>query len=266
MSNEACRVLIVEDEPDINNLLAEILAVYGLEAIQAFTGEDALRLVEKYRPEAILLDLMLPGMSGFSVCRRLKTARPTCGTAVVIVTALDQPSDRIEAYESGADDYVTKPFNPEGLAARVRAAVARCREAARPEPGRALEADLSASAEGLKALGAIGTALYLQTELSGREIEALRGALVKLAQEADAWAARHRGALVARVRLGLKVDRMRLEFGAADPTGEEFLAEHLDRDAIVPSELVDAGAIDTLAREGTTVVMEKALPPRGQGE
>jgi DNA-binding response OmpR family regulator len=261
MSDEAYRVLIVEDEPDINNLLAEILSVYGLEPIQAFTGEDALRLVEKYRPDAVLLDLMLPGMSGYSVCRRLKTARPTCGTAVVILTALDQPADRTEAYQSGADDYVTKPFSPEGMVARVRAAVERMRAAARPADHLAVEADLAATAAGLKGLSGLLAALYLQTDLAGRQIEALRSALVRLAQEADEWASRHRGALVARVRLDVGEGRMRLRFEPAEAAGEEFLAEHLDRDAVVPSELVDAGAIDGLARDGPAVVLEKALRP-----
>ncbi len=266
MTDETYRVLIVEDEPDINHLLAEVLEAYGLESIQAFTGEDALRLVRKHRPDAILLDLMLPGLSGYAVCHQLKQARETRETPVVILTALDRPGDRREALETGADEFLTKPFTPESLVSRVRASIERTQAAAEAGANVTMTFELGTKPPDLKAVNTLVTALYCRTGLATERTERLRGALVRLGDAAETWAAERDGAGPATVTFDLDGKRLRLVFEPTEAGGEAFLAEHLDPEAIVPSQLVDAGAIDQQVREGEAVVWEKAVPPAVEPE
>jgi len=125
------RVLVVEDEPDMNNLLADVLRAFDFQPVQAADGREALDRLGEQRPDAVILDLMLPGMSGYELCRRLKTSGETAPIPVLILTALDRETDRRTAYEAGADDYMTKPFAPETLIERLRACL---REARRARP------------------------------------------------------------------------------------------------------------------------------------
>ncbi len=260
MTEPSYRVLIVEDEPDINNLLAEILTAYGMEPIQVHTGEDALLTVRKDRPDAIILDLMLPGLSGYAVCRQLKTARATRGIPVVILTALDRLSDRREAYETGADEYVTKPFSPDTFMRRLQA----CIERVRAVEGRhhvSMTFELEASITGLKAVNTLVTALYCQTPLEEPQVEALRSGIIRLAAAAGTWAAAHGGAPPAHLTFDLEEGRLKLAFDPAGETGRAFLNTHLDPEAVIPAEFTDAGVIDRRTDEGETVVLEKLLPP-----
>jgi len=125
------RVLVVEDEPDMNNLLAEVLRAFGFEPVQAADGRQALDRLCEQPPDAVLLDLMLPGMSGYELCRRLKTSEETASIPVLILSALDRQPDRQAAFQAGADDYMTKPFAPETLIERLRECL---RERPRPMP------------------------------------------------------------------------------------------------------------------------------------
>ncbi|HOI55836.1 MAG TPA: response regulator, partial [Phycisphaerae bacterium] len=108
-------MLVVEDEPVMNELVSEILRFSGFDPIRAATGEQALDLCRETVPDAALLDIMLPGISGYEVCRRLKTSRRTNLVPVVMLTALDRRDDHIHGIRVGADQYVTKPFEPETL-------------------------------------------------------------------------------------------------------------------------------------------------------
>jgi DNA-binding response OmpR family regulator len=129
-------ILIVEDEQDLLELLRYNLAREGYPVHTASTGEDALKLVRNQRPGLVLLDLMLPGMDGLEVCRTLKSRDATAGIPVIMLTAKGEEADVVRGLELGADDYVTKPFSPKVLLARI-AAVLRRREAdADADPGR----------------------------------------------------------------------------------------------------------------------------------
>jgi DNA-binding response OmpR family regulator len=125
-------VLIVEDEPDIAEGLRYNLEREGLAVVVAETGEEGLAaaLDRKNPPVLILLDLMLPGMSGTELCRRLRREPQTRRTPVIILTARGSESERVAGLELGADDYVTKPFSVRELIARVRAVLRRSDEAA----------------------------------------------------------------------------------------------------------------------------------------
>jgi len=121
------RVLIVDDlRPNIKMLEAPLLAEY-FEVVSATTGREALTLCQDGKCDIVLLDVMMPGLDGFEVCRRLKADPRTLHLPVLIVTALDQPSDRLRGLEAGADDYLTKPFAPKELSARIRALLRRAR-------------------------------------------------------------------------------------------------------------------------------------------
>lgn len=118
-------VLVVEDEEDIQAIISYNLQKEGFNAVCVATGEEALQSVKSRLPDIIVLDLMLPGIDGLEVCRRLKGAAATRDVPVVIATAKGDEADIVKGLELGADDYVTKPFSPKVLVARVKAVLRR---------------------------------------------------------------------------------------------------------------------------------------------
>jgi two-component system phosphate regulon response regulator PhoB len=123
-------VLIVEDEAPLVTMLRYNLEREGFAVEAAADGEEALLRIAERPPDAILLDWMLPLVSGLEVCRRLRRAPATRAMPVIMLTAKGEEGDRIRGLDSGADDYVVKPFSPSELVARLRAVIRR----ARPEP------------------------------------------------------------------------------------------------------------------------------------
>ncbi|HEX5830686.1 MAG TPA: response regulator transcription factor [Gemmatimonadaceae bacterium] len=119
------RVLVVDDEPDIVALVAYHLAKAGYRVSTAGTGDDAVRLARQERPALVVLDLMLPGMSGFDVLEQLRADESTRQVAVLMLTARREEPDRIRGLTLGADDYLTKPFSPPELVLRVCAILRR---------------------------------------------------------------------------------------------------------------------------------------------
>ena len=123
MPGDAGTIVVVEDDPNIADLVDLYLRRDGFRVIQAATGEAGLTAVDRERPRMVLLDVGLPGeIDGFEVCRRLQTATRV---PVLMLTARDSEMDRVVGLELGADDYVTKPFSPRELVARVRAILRR---------------------------------------------------------------------------------------------------------------------------------------------
>jgi two-component system, OmpR family, alkaline phosphatase synthesis response regulator PhoP len=122
------RVLIADDNPQGVELLEAYLGDTGYEVATAFDGEETLQKVRDWRPELVLLDVMMPKLSGFEVCKRLKADPATRGVAVLMITALDQPSDVDRAVDAGTDDFLTKPINQTDLLRRVRALLASRRK------------------------------------------------------------------------------------------------------------------------------------------
>ena len=119
------RVLVVDDEPDIVALVAYHLAKAGYRVSTASSGTDALDAVRRERPALVVLDLMLPGMSGYEVLEQLRAAEATRDVAVLMLTARREEPDRIQGLSLGADDYLTKPFSPQELVLRVGAILRR---------------------------------------------------------------------------------------------------------------------------------------------
>jgi len=126
-------VLLVEDESDVVDLVRFNLNKAGFDTLIASTGPTGLDIARKRRPDVIILDVMLPGMDGFAVCRELKASEDTKAIPIIMLTAKGAASDRIGGLELGAEDYVTKPFSPRELVLRVKALLRRARSA--PDTG-----------------------------------------------------------------------------------------------------------------------------------
>ncbi len=122
------KILIVEDEKDIIKMLDYNLKKEGFRVIDARDGEDALDLALREHPDLILLDLMLPGMDGLEVCKALKKESKTSSIPIIMLTAKSQESDKVLGLGLGADDYITKPFSPRELIARIKAVLRRVNE------------------------------------------------------------------------------------------------------------------------------------------
>jgi DNA-binding response OmpR family regulator len=141
------RIVVVDDDPTVADVVGRYLVRDGHTVESVRDGQEALRLIAMHPPDLVVLDLMLPGIDGLEVCRRLRERWPI---PVVMLTALGDESDRLAGFEIGADDYVTKPFSPRELAMRVRSVLRRARGGLpdKPDQGvikdRELSVDLAA--------------------------------------------------------------------------------------------------------------------------
>lgn len=129
------RVLVVDDEPDITALVAYHLAKEGYQVSTASNGVEALAAAKRERPDLVVLDLMLPGASGYDVLADLRAGRETAQVGVILLTARREEEDRIRGLSLGADDYLTKPFSPKELTLRVQAVLRRMDSPSQPTPG-----------------------------------------------------------------------------------------------------------------------------------
>jgi len=136
------RILVVDDDLALSEMLGIVLRGEGLEVVHCADGSSAVAMFRETRPDVVLLDIMLPGIDGIEVCRRI---RAESGTPIVMLTARTDTVDVVVGLESGADDYVVKPFKPQELIARVRARLRRTDE---PEPERIEIGDLTIDVAG----------------------------------------------------------------------------------------------------------------------
>ena len=121
----SANILVVEDEPAIQELIAASLQHAGHQVLRAYDAEEAIRLVRETLPDIVLLDWMLPGMSGIQFARRLRSEERTRDLPIIMLTARSEEHDKIAGLEAGADDYLTKPFSPRELLARIKAVLRR---------------------------------------------------------------------------------------------------------------------------------------------
>jgi DNA-binding response OmpR family regulator len=119
------KIVVIEDEPDILEIIVYNLSKEGFEVSSALDGEEGLQLVKKEVPDLVLLDLMLPGLDGIEVCRKLKADSITHSVSIIMLTAKGEESDIVLGLGMGADDYVTKPFSPRELMARIKSVLRR---------------------------------------------------------------------------------------------------------------------------------------------
>src|SRR5262249_60082817 len=114
------KILVVDDMPVNVKLLADLLTVKGYAVVTASGGAEALEKIDKEQPGLVLLDVMMPGMSGYDVCRKIRQNTATAMLPVIMVTALDPTQERVKGIEAGADDFLSKPINQPELLARVK--------------------------------------------------------------------------------------------------------------------------------------------------
>jgi two-component system, OmpR family, alkaline phosphatase synthesis response regulator PhoP len=133
------RILVVEDDSDIRELIRYNLDQEGFIVEEAVDGVQALDRINRRSPDLVVLDLMLPGMSGLEICRKLRATRETAGIPILVATAKGAEVDRVLGLEMGADDYVVKPFSPRELTARVKALLRRAHLLTEPESAGAFE-------------------------------------------------------------------------------------------------------------------------------
>lgn len=123
------KILLVEDDASLIELVTYNLEKEGFDVVRTGDGEEALTLAEEEKPDLVILDWMIANLSGIEVCRRLRRAPATANLPIVMLTARGDEADRIRGLETGADDYMTKPFSPRELVARIRAVLRRLRPA-----------------------------------------------------------------------------------------------------------------------------------------
>jgi len=114
------RILVVEDHEENRRIIRDLLTSAGFEMIEALTGEDGVRLAAAERPDLILMDIQLPGLDGYEATRRIKANPALRPIPIIAVTSYALSGDEVKAREAGCDDYVTKPFSPRALLAKVR--------------------------------------------------------------------------------------------------------------------------------------------------
>ncbi|MGA8635533.1 MAG: response regulator, partial [Candidatus Dormiibacterota bacterium] len=119
------KILVVDDADDVRQLARSSLAAVGFEIREAATGEDAVTMARHFGPDCLVLDVNLPGISGFDVCRIMRDDPANYGMTIVILTGDVAPSEKIMAFSLGADDYMVKPFSPRDLVSRVTSAIRR---------------------------------------------------------------------------------------------------------------------------------------------
>jgi DNA-binding response OmpR family regulator len=191
------KALIVEDEPEANDLLAMLVQLRGYQTDSAYTGEEALEKVERTRPDLVFLDLMLPDINGYDVCRHLKSCRETSGIPVVMVTARLASENRLQGFRVGATDYVPKPYTPDQIfAAMAQAEAWKARLAEGPLEG-TIPLDARSDVAHLREISRLWSLLLERTPLSVEAARGLDQILVDLATRAVEWGVRTGHGLVA---------------------------------------------------------------------
>jgi CheY-like chemotaxis protein len=204
--------LIVEDEPEANKLLSLLLQLQGYRTESAYNGAEALEKVRTSPPDVVFLDLMLPDIDGYDICRQLKAPSPGLAIPVIIVTARLAAENRIESFAAGADDYVPKPYTPDQIFEALDQASAWKEKIDEPEVEGWVPLDGRDDGETLRALSALRNLLSVRTSLVRQEIDLISKAIHSTWASAHQWARRRqrgRGAALAysltRARLTLTI-------------------------------------------------------------
>jgi DNA-binding response OmpR family regulator len=204
--------LIVEDEPEANKLLAMLVRLQGYDTDSAFTGSEALAKIEHDPPDIVFLDLMLPDINGYEVCRSLKTQKSTALIPVVMVTARCALENRIESYSHGAGHYVPKPYTPD----QIFQAMAEADDWSRNLGRRASEGEVRLGSgedgETVRQLAQLRCLLLAGTTLDAESFNGLTETLQQLGASADEWGRKHGMSQVAILSYRNEGTRLALTF------------------------------------------------------
>ena len=200
--------LIVEDEPEANKLLSMLVQLQGYATESAFTGCEALEKVRNRPPDVVFLDLMLPDLDGYEVCRALKSSGTTSQVPIVIVTARVAAENRIESFHAGADDYVAKPYTPDQIFAALVQSDLRARESTLSLIEGEVVLDGRDDGETLRQLARLRALLLVQSGLRPEAIESISAAIKAIWLSVDGWARRSGLDRVATLAYALSLDNL----------------------------------------------------------
>ncbi len=203
-------VLIVDDERDVNDILASLVRAHDFEAIQRFEGADVLEDVRKYHPDVILLDLMLPDRDGFEICEQLKRTRETNLIPVIMVTSLNDPTNRLSGVRVGANGYLTKPFTPHQLFDAIQSALAWRDEHATKGTTGEINFDVRSELAYLQQTNDMLSDLYRHTPLSDRQIKDLKQVVMEMGGNAIEWGHRKNAELTVRITYRIDPEKVTL--------------------------------------------------------
>jgi DNA-binding response OmpR family regulator len=192
-------VLIVDDERDTNDILASLVQARGYESVQLFEGQHVLDAVRRYQPEAVLLDVMLPDVDGYTLCEQLKRNRDTNLTPILMVTALSDANHRAQGVRVGANAYVTKPFIPDQLFRAIDEALAWRHQHATHGTTGEIQFDIRSELAYLHQVNDLLTDLFTHTPLTERQIRELRQAVMEMGGNAIEWGHRKNADLPLRI-------------------------------------------------------------------
>jgi len=202
--------LIVEDEPEANKLLSLLVQLQGYRTESAYTGAEALEKVGSCSPDVVFLDLMLPDIDGYDICRQLKTPGAGSAIPVIIVTARLAAENRIESFAAGADDYVPKPYTPDQIFEALDQTSAWKAKIDEPEVEGRVPLDGRDDGETLRSLAALRSLLSARTSLGADEIDLIGKAIHLIWASANHWSRRRKVDRVAALAYSLTCDRLTL--------------------------------------------------------
>jgi CheY-like chemotaxis protein len=248
--------LIVEDEPEANKLLSLLLQLRGYLTESAFSGAEALEKLSVLAPDVVLLDLMLPDVDGYDICRQIKSKGPGLAIPVIIVTARLATENRIASFAAGADDYVAKPYTPDQIFDALDQAAAWKPRIDTPTVLDRVALDRRDDGETLRALSQFRSLLAARSALSPPEIDRINDVIHSLWASAHEWSRRHQVDRVADLEYSLT--RTRLSLTIHDEGGWLSRASEV-RDAL--SRTIDGKVFDeiTVNDDGSTLTIHKLL-------
>ncbi|HWE36578.1 MAG TPA: response regulator [Isosphaeraceae bacterium] len=204
------RALVVEDDKDHAELTARLVRSSGLEPVVAATGAEALRRAAAEAPALIILDLMLPDLDGFDVCRALRADPRTLATPIVMLTGLDADESRRRGFRVGANAYLTKPVQAQALREAIASARAWPDELRRAGVRGEVQVELLSATTFLQEVNDFLATLYPATPLTAEQATQLRQAVMEIGQNAIEWGHRHDLALLVRVHCRIFDDRVEI--------------------------------------------------------
>jgi CheY-like chemotaxis protein len=237
--------LIVEDEPEANKLLAMLLQLRGYQTVSAYRGAEALEKIREHAPDVVFLDLMLPDMDGYDVCRSLQSSRPVSLVPVVIVTARLTAENRIESFEVGADDYIPKPYTPDQIFEALEQSVVWREQLGRSHVEGEVPLDTRDDGETLRSLAQLRRMLQVRSGLGREEIDRISGAIKQLWSSVDSWSRRQRLNRVATLAFAVTPESLTLT--VHDEAG--WLRAWRDLAADEPSKALAEAAFDEVSLE-----------------
>lgn len=244
----AGKVLVIEDEPVIGELLCEVLGLYEYESRSVLDGQEGIEAARDWRPDAIILDLMLPDVNGYEVCRSIKADPSTGDVGIMILTGMLALSDRVRAFNAGADRFLTKPFQPDDIIRELKSIVRHRKQPIRQD----IRFDFIIRSDFLRQIRDYQNDLIRSTPLSVDQVEKLSLAVSSFAENVFTW--REQNGRPLQVSMACKIYRDHLEHlivienPSSPPEATAALAQLLGGKSDEPTPLYELPVARNLSR------------------